>query len=156
MATTTTPVRRGNPLVRVLLSLGMLALMLYIVIRQGKPPKKEFTVANFRSSAPSSEGDRSFAWIPHYPGAMVANIRTKVTESVLTYGFDFRTADGPDAVVDFFERSLRGAGFTVNTRRPNGDEAILIGESRGPSRSIDIAIDKVQTGTIVTVSAEEK
>ena len=102
---TTTPVRRGNPVVRILLSLGMLGLMLYIVIREGKPPKKEPVVANFRSSAPSSEGSRSFAWVPHYPGAVITNIRTKETESVLSYGFEFRTADSADAVVDYFEVS---------------------------------------------------
>jgi hypothetical protein len=153
---TTTPVRRGNPLVRILLSLGMLALMLYIVIRQAKPPKKEFPVANFRSSAPSAEGSRSFAWVPHYPGATVTNIRTKETEKALSYGFEFRTADSADSVVDFFERSLKAGGVDVNTRRPSADEAIIIGESRGPARSIDIAIDKVQTGTIVSITAEEK
>jgi hypothetical protein len=153
---TTTPVRRGNPLVRIVLSLGMLGVMLYIVIRQGKGDKKVPMIANFRSSAPSAEGDRGFAWIPRYPGAMVTNIRTKETENVLTYGFDFQTADGADAVVKFFEASLRGAGLTVNTRRPSADEAILVGESRGPTRSIDIAIDKVQTGTLVSVSAQAK
>ena len=153
---TTPTIRRGNPLVRILLSLAVLGFMLFIVIRLGKPPKKVPVVASFRSSAPSSEGTRSFAWIPRYPGAMITNIRTRETEKELTYGFEFRTNDAPDAIVEFFERSLRGAGLTVTTHRPSADEAIIQGESRGPTRSIDIAIDKVQSGTLVTVSAEEK
>jgi hypothetical protein len=153
---TTIPARRGNPLVRILLSLGVLGFMLYIVIREGKPPKKVPVVANFRSSAPSAEGSRSFAWIPHYPGAMVTNIRTRETENVLTYGFEFRTADAPEPIVDFFERSLRGAGLTITTRRPSADETNIHAESSNPGRSIDVGVDKVQAGSLVSVGAEEK
>jgi hypothetical protein len=134
----------------------MLGFMLFIVIRLGKPPKKVPVVPSFRSSAPSSEGTRSFAWIPRYPGAMLMNIQTRETESILTYGFEFQTNDAPADIVDFFERGLRGAGLTVTTRRPSADETNLHAESSGPNRSIDVGVDKVQTGTLVTISAQEK
>jgi hypothetical protein len=153
---TTTPVSRGNPKVRILLSLGMLAVMLYIVIREGKPLKKAPAVPNFRSSAPSSEGEHSFAWIPRYPGAEVNNIRTRETEKELTYGFEFQTVDAPTAVADYYERGLRAAGLTVNTRRPSGDETNIHGESSSPARMIDVGIDKVQTGSFISVGATQK
>ena len=154
--TTTTPIRRGNPLARILLSLGMLGLMLYIVIREGKPAKKVPVAPNFRSSAPSSEGTNSFAWIPRYPGAELTNIRTRETESELTYGFEFQSHDAPAAIADYFERGLRSSGFKVETRRPSGDETNIHAESSNPKRSIDVGIDKVQAGSYISVGATAK
>lgn len=153
---TTTPIRRGNPLVRILLSFAMLGFMLYIVIHEGRPQKKGPVVANFRSSAPSSEGTNRFAWIPRYPGAELSNIRTRETESELTYGFEFQSSDAPAAIADYYERGLRSGGFKVDTRRPSADETNIHAEASSPQRTIDVGIDKVQTGSLVSVGAATK
>ena len=86
----------------------------------------------------------------------MTNIRTRVTESELSYGFEFHADDEPAAIVEYFERGLRGAGLTVTTRRPSASETNLHAEASGPTRTIDVGVDKVQAGTLVTVSAEEK
>ena len=156
MSITKPPARRGNPLVRVLLSLVMLGCALYIVIREGKPPKKAPVVPSFRSQTPSAEGSGSFAWIPRYPGATVMNIRTHETEKELTYGLEFSSADAPADIVSYYERGLRGAGFTTKTNQPSATETNLHGESTSPKRTIDVGVDKVQNGSYVTVSAVQQ
>ncbi len=152
----TPPPTRGNPLVRISLSLALLGLALFILIKFGKAPKKEPVVPSFRSQAPSAEGNRSFAWIPHYPGANVLDIRTKVNESVLTYGLEFQSADTPAEIASYFDRRLRGAGLAVQTRNPTGEESDLHGESSDKKRTIDVGIDRIPSGSRVTVSAQEQ
>jgi hypothetical protein len=152
------PVRRGNPLLKILLSAAILGVAVYVV-QSRKAPKstaRVATVPSFRSSAPSSEGTKSFSWIPRYPGATVANIRTRETSKILTYGFEFESADAPAAIAAFFERGLRTGGFTVVTRTPSADEIDLHGESPDRKRLIDIGVDKASAGAVVTVAATEQ
>jgi hypothetical protein len=148
--------QRGNPIVRIVLSLATLGCALYFVIQQGKPPKKEPVAPHFRSRTPSAEGSGSFAWIPRYPGAVVTNIRTQETEKELIYALDFQSSDAPADIASYYERGLRAAGFTVDTRKPTADETNLHAESITSKRSIDIGIDKVQSGTLVSVTAKER
>jgi hypothetical protein len=153
---TTSTQTRGNPLIRISLSLALLGLALFMVIKFGKAPKKVPVVPSFRSQSPSSEGGGSFAWIPRYPGASVINIRTKENESVLSYGLDFQSSDAPADIASYFDRGLRGAGLTVQTRNPSADESNLHAESSDKKRTIDVGIDKTPTGSRVTVSALEQ
>jgi hypothetical protein len=156
MAVITPPTRKGNPLLRVLLSLAMLGCALFIVIREGKPPKKVPVAPSFRSQTPSAEGSGSFAWIPRYPGATTINIRTHETEKELTYGLEFTSADGPDAIASYIERGLRGAGFKTKINLASGTETNLHGEAVNPKRTIDVGLDRVQNGTYVTVAAAQQ
>lgn len=150
------PVRKANPLLRVLLSLAMLGCALYIVIREGKPPKKVPVAPSFRSQTPSAEGSGSFAWIPRYPGATVTNIRTSETEKELIYGLEYSSADQPSDIASYTERSLRGAGFSVQVRQPSATETNLHGEASNPKRTVDVGIDKVQKGSFVVISAAQQ
>lgn len=127
-----------------------------MVIKFGKAPKKEPVAPSFRSRAPSSEGNGSFSWIPHYPGATVLNIRTKENENILSYGLDFRSDDAPAAISDYFERGLRGAGLSVQTRNPTATESNLHAESTDHKRIIDVGIDGAPGGSRVTVVAQEQ
>ena len=153
--TTPTPTR-GNPLVRISLSFALLGLALFMVIKFGRAPKKVPMVPAFRSQSPSSEGGGSFAWIPRYPGASVIDIRTKENENVLTYGLDFQSTDAPADIASYFDRGLRGAGLSVQTRNPSTTESDLHGETSDKKRIIDVGIDKTPTGSRVTVSAQEQ
>jgi hypothetical protein len=153
------PVRRGNPLVKILLSAALLGLGVYLVQsrRAPKSPARGVAVVpSFRSSAPSSEGAKSFAWIPRYPRANIANIRTRETSKVLSYGFEFQSADAPAAIAAFFENGLRTAGFTVVARSPSAGETDLHGESPDRKQLIDVGVDKAPSGAMVTVSATEQ
>lgn len=153
------PVRRGSPLVKILLSAAVLGVGVYLVQSRKAPKVPEHGVAvapSFRSNAPSSEGAKSFAWIPRYPRAEIANIRTRETAKVLSYGFDFQSADGPAAIEKFFEDGLRAAGFTVVTRSPSAGETDLHGESPDRKRVIDVGVDQAGSGAIVTVAATEQ
>lgn len=153
--TTQTPIR-GNPRIRITLSVVLLGIALFMVIKFGRAPKKEPVVPIFRSQAPSSEGNGSFSWIPHYPGANVLNIRTKENEKVLSYGLDFQSSDSPAMISDYFERGLRGAGMSVQTRNPSPSESNLHAESTDHKRIIDVGIDATQGGSRVTVVAVEQ
>ncbi len=156
MPVITPPARKGNPLLRILLSLAMLGCALYIVIREGKPPKKVPVAPSFRSLAPSGEGSGSFAWIPRYPGSTVTNIHTRETEKELTYGLELTSTAPPTDVASYMERALRGAGFTTKSSQPSATETNLHGEASNPKRTIEIGIDKVQDGTYVTVAATQQ
>lgn len=123
-----------------------------MVIKFGKAPKKEPVVPSFRSQSPSS----GFGWVPRYPGANVINIRTKENENVLSYGLDFQSSDAPADIVSYFERGLRGAGFTVQTRNPTANESDLHAEGPDKKRTVDVGVDKTTTGSRVTVSALEQ
>ncbi|HEV2198582.1 MAG TPA: hypothetical protein VGR73_02080 [Bryobacteraceae bacterium] len=153
------PVRPGNPLVKILLSAALLGIGVYLVQTRGAPKSPARGVAvvpSLRSNAPSSEGSKSFAWIPRYPGANIANIRTRETSKILSYGFEFQSADASAAVAAFFESGLRTAGLTVVTRSPSAGEIDLHGESPDRKRLIDVGVDKAPSGATVTVSATEQ
>ena len=153
------PLRRGSPLVKILLSAALLGLGLYLVQTrkaQQSPARGVAVAPSFRSNAPSSEGTKSFAWIPRYPGANVENIRTRETSKVLSYGFEFQSSDAPAAIAAFFENGLRAAGFTVVKRSPGAEETDLHGESPDRKRLIDVGVDKAPSGATVTVSATEQ
>jgi hypothetical protein len=143
-------------MIRISLSFALLGLALFMVIKFGKAPKKEPVVPSFRSRSPSSEGGGSFAWIPHYPGATVLNIRTKENENVLSYGLDFQSADAPGDIASYFDRGLRGAGLSVQTRTPSRDESDLHAETSDKKRTVDIGIDRTPGGSRVTVQAMEQ
>jgi hypothetical protein len=147
------PIRKGNPLLRILLSLAMLGCALYIVIREGKPPKKIPVAPSFRSLTPSAEGSGGFAWIPRFPGATVTNIHTHETEKELSYGLELTSTAPPADVASYMERALRGAGFTTKTSQPSATETNLHGEADNPKRTIEVGVDKVQNGTYVTIAA---
>jgi len=148
--------QKMNPFVRIAVSLATLGCALYFVIQQGKPPKKVPVAPSFRSATPSAEGGRSFAWIPHYPGAMITNIRTEETEKELIYSLDFRSSDEPADIASYFERGLKASGFAVDTHKPTENEINLHGDAITSKRSIDVGIDKVQSGTLVSVTARYK
>jgi hypothetical protein len=110
----------------------------------------------FRSSSPSAEGASSFAWIPRYPGATLLNIRSQQTAALLTYGFEFQTADAPASVAEFFDQRLRAAALSLTTRSPGAEETNLHGESSDGKRQIDVGIEKAPAGSTVIVTATEK
>ena len=147
---------RTNPVARISMSLAILGLALFTVIKYGKAPKKEPVIPAFRSRSPSSEGNASFAWIPRYPGATVVDIRTRESEADLTYGLEFVSADAPTDIVQYFERALRRAAFTVTTRNPSVDETNIHAESADGKNVLDVGVDKVPSGARVSVAAVEK
>ncbi len=79
-------------------------------------------------------------------GANVLNIRTKENENILSYGLDFQSSDAPAPIAEYFERGLRGAGLSVQTRNPTATESNLHAESTDHKRIIDVGIDGTPAG----------
>jgi hypothetical protein len=53
------------------------------------------------------------AWIPQYPGSKAANVVTKQEGPERSTDFSFTTADDAKAVIDWYERRLKDAKFTI-------------------------------------------
>ena len=155
---TSTDTHHSHPLIKVLLSLAVLAIALYITDQQRKPKTLRFVdpaSPTFRRGVTPAAGG-PFGWIPHYPGARVGNIRRDATATILNYGFDFQTLDGMDDVAAFFDHGLRESGFSVLTANPTPEVTTMHGEGRSGRYVIDIGVNKMPSGTAVIVSATEQ
>jgi hypothetical protein len=148
----------GHPLIKVVLSLAVLGLALYITDQQRKPKTLRFvdpSSPTFRRNAPPSAGG-PFGWIPIYPGAKMGDIRHDATANALNFGYDFQTTDTIDDVAAFFDRGLRESGLSVITANPTSDVRTMHGEGREGRFVIDIGVDKTPSGSEVIVSASEQ
>lgn len=150
--------RHGHPLIKVVLSLAVLGVALYITDQQRKPKTLRYvdpsSPAFRRNASPAAGGP--FGWIPHYPGATVVNVRRGATPTLLNYGYAFETPDSIDHVAAFFDHGLREFGLSVITANPTSEVTSMHGEGRGGRLVIDIGVDKTASGSEVVVTATEK
>jgi hypothetical protein len=153
-----TDTHHGHPLVKVVLSLAVLGIALYITDQQRKPKTLRFvepaSPASRRNVTPAAGGP--FAWIPTYPGARIGDIRRDATANALKYGFDFQTLDRIDDVAAFFDHGLRQSGLSVITAKPTSEVRTMHGEGRDGRFVIDIGVDKTPSGSEVIVTATEQ
>ena len=156
---TARPPRKTNPLLRIIMSAVLVAFAIFVVqykkSTEHTQPGAKGPLKPFLSSAPSAEGSNRFAWVPHYPGAMIENISTKQTRDDLTYGFNFRTSDDFTQVVTFYRAQLEPAGFKVEVKNPGEYGGELHADADRSGRSLDVTAAKVLqgTGTEVGVTA---
>ena|SRR5579862_2727168 len=153
------PARTASPRNRIAFSAAVLAIGLGLVWYQRSHPgagKPGSAKKPFLSQAPSSEGSKTFAWVPAYPGATVSGIRTKMTRGELSYGFSFRTPDGSGQILSFYQSQLQAAGFKVDVRTGGDAGGQLHAEDSGGKRSLDLTTGKAADGTEAGVLAVEK
>jgi hypothetical protein len=159
---TATPLRKSNPLLRVVMSAVLVAFAVFVVQYQKSTehpePRANAPAKPFLSTAPSSEGSNRFVWVPHYPGATLENISTKQTRDELTYGFNFRTADDFQHALAFYKEQLQSSGFKVDVKNSGEFGGELHAGADGAGRSLDVVAAKVLqgTGTEVGVTAIQR
>lgn len=145
------PARRINPLLRVMFSVVLLALAVFVVVykKSTTPEKPGALTASkpFLTDSPSSEGGNRFAWVPKYPGATTENISTKQTREELSYGFNFHTADDFKQVMTFYRDRLQSAGFQVDLKETSAAAGELHATADGSNRTFDAVVAKVSQGT---------
>jgi len=71
-----------------------------------KTDKGTMAFGNVAGEAPPS-------WVPSYPGAKVMASSREKTDEGFTGTYSFQTADSADAVLAYYEKELRNAGFDV-------------------------------------------
>ena len=148
----------GRPLIKVVLSLAVLAIALYVTDQQRKPKTLRFvdpSSPTFRRNVTPAAGG-PFGWIPRYPGARMGDIRHDATAAALNFGYDFQTPDTIDDVAAFYDHGLRESGFSVTTANPTSEVTTLHGEGRSGRYVIDIGVDKIPSGSEVIVTATEQ
>jgi hypothetical protein len=151
--------RTANPRNRIAFSAVVLAIGLGMVWYQRSHPAARTAGSAkkpFLSQAPSSEGSKTFAWVPAYPGATVSGIRTKMTRGELSYGFSFQTPDGSEKILSFYQSQLQAAGFKVDVKSAGDAGGQLHAEDAGGKRSLDLTAGKAAEGMEAGVLAVEK
>jgi hypothetical protein len=148
--------RTASPRNRIALSAVLFVGVLGVVWYQRSHPAAGSAKKPFLSQAPSSEGSKTFAWVPSYPGATISNIRTKMTRGELSYGFSFVTPDGSEKILSFYQRQLQGAGFKVDVKGSGEAGGQLHAEDSGGKRSFDLTAGKAAEGTEAGALAVEK
>jgi hypothetical protein len=152
-------VRTVNPRNRIVFSAVVLMIGLGVVWYQRSHSalgKAGGSKKPFLSQAPSSEGSKTFAWVPVYPEATVSGIRTKMTRGELSYGFSFQTPDGSGKVLSFYRSRLQAAGFMVDVKS-SGDAGVqLHAQESSGKRSLDLTAGGAAEGTEAGVLAVEK
>jgi hypothetical protein len=160
---TARPLRKTNPLLRVMISAVLVAFAAFVVQykRSTVPARPELPPASskpFLTDAPSAEGAKRFAWVPQYPGAAIENITGKQTHDELSYSFSFRASDDFKHILSVFRDRLRAAGFAVEVKDSGENGGELHATADQGRRTFDaIAAKELQgSGTEVGVTAVQR
>jgi hypothetical protein len=149
------PSRTATPRNRILFSALAVVLAAGLVWYQRSHPAAGGAKKPFLSQAPSSEAGNRFAWVPSYPGATTSDIRTKMTRGELSYGFSFRTPDGSEKILSFYQSHLQAAGFKVDVKQGDGGGQLHAEDADG-KRSFDMTAGKTAEGTEAGAIAAQK
>jgi hypothetical protein len=150
------PLRTATPRNRIVFSVAVLVVGLGMVWYQRSHSAAGSAKKPFLSQAPSSEAGNRFAWVPSYPGATISDIRTKMSRGELSYGFAFRTPDGSEKILSFYQSQLQAGGFKVDVKRSGDVGGQLHAEDSGGKRSFDLMAGKAPEGTEAGALAVEK
>lgn len=103
----------------------------------------------------SGSVDKLPDWIPAYPGSEIEGIYSAASKEGGSGGFNFLTADEPQKVVSFYEKSLERAGLTVTTnitqQSGKATGGIVSGEDSDRNRTAFINAAAGEDGTRVNV-----
>jgi hypothetical protein len=78
-----------------------------------------------------------------------------MTRGELSYGFAFRTPDGSEKILSFYQSQLQAAGFNVDVKRGDAGGQ-LHAEDSGAKRSFDLTAGKAAEGTEAGALAVQK
>jgi len=73
----------------------------------------------------------------------------------LSYGFSFRTPDGSEKILSFYQSRLEATGFKVEIKQGDGGGR-LHAEDSGGKRAFDLTVGKTAEGSEAGAIASEK
>jgi len=78
-----------------------------------------------------------------------------MTRGELSYGFSFRTRDGSEKILSFYQSHLQAAGFKVDVKQGDGGGQLHAEDAEG-KRSFDMTAGKTAEGTEAGAIAAQK
>lgn len=97
-------------------------------------------------------------WVPRYPGTSPEGNYAMSGDRGRSGAFTLTTADDPQTVTAYFEKTLKQAGFEVSKTTFSGEQtgALITGRQQEPERTLTLTIGTADDGrTSVTVSYSE-
>lgn len=91
-------------------------------------------------------------WVPSYPGAASEGVYSAQDATSESGTFTLSTTDSLDAVFGFYRSQLQGGGYKVTENRyssPQGDGAMLVGETEDGSRTLTFTLQASEGKTQV-------
>ena len=91
-------------------------------------------------------------WIPAYPGAASEGVYSAQDATTESGTFTLATTDSLDAVFAYYKQQLESGGYQVTENRysgPQGDGAMLVGETEGGGRTLTFTLQASEGKTQV-------
>jgi hypothetical protein len=125
--------------------------------RTGGPSSFELqAVARDLPSAPGTGSGAIPAWVPQYPGGTPANLVATQAGGERSANFNFVTADDARKVIDWYERQLKTAKFTIVTSTVFDANTAKLTAQDATGRSIlNIRIEPAGGRRVVAVDARD-
>ncbi|HUK14521.1 MAG TPA: hypothetical protein VLW17_14570 [Thermoanaerobaculaceae bacterium] len=122
----------------------------------GEPGKEGLTIkSNQGTMTLGNRGGQPLpAWVPSYPGSAAIATMSKDTPEGIYGNFSFQTGDKPADILDFYEKALKGSGFTVERASVSGTAALgnLNAKRDGGKREVNVSV--VPVGALTQVSVQ--
>ena len=96
------------------------------------------------------------AWIPVYPGSAPQGTMSINSPEGNTSTYAFKTKDGAEKVLDFYEKEMGNAGLKKTMRMGADAGGMLTAEDAAKTRTIAVNVGSSGEGTDVSVTVVEK
>jgi hypothetical protein len=107
--------------------------------------------------APTAGAEGSIpAWVPQYPGSKPANVVSRQEGPERRADFSFTTGDDAQRVIDWYERTLKAASFTiVGSTVFDGSTAKLTAQDATGRSILNIRIEPAGSRKVVAIEARD-
>jgi len=114
----------------------------------------------------SAQGDLTFGggteaktpdWVPSYPGASPEGTYSMTEEGKSAGGYQFKTPDSPQTVMDHYEEACKAAGFEVNKQTYSGGGTTGgVVDAKSGGKHCTISVASGDDGTTVMINFTEE
>jgi hypothetical protein len=101
-------------------------------------------------------GNQVPAWMPVYPGSSPQGSFSAQSGQDGSQGFTFKTPDPPSKVANYYQDSLKSAGFTVTMATTGNQGGVVMAEDGAKKRTILLTLSAADGGTSANVMLNEK
>jgi uncharacterized protein YneF (UPF0154 family) len=121
----------------------------------GEKGKEGFKIKTDKGSMTfgSGPGEAPPPWVPTYPGGKAVASSRENTEQGFTGTYSFQTSDSGEAVLAFFEKDLKKAGFNV-TRTSTGQMSglgTINARAKDGKQTVNVVVTQIADATQVMV-----
>ena len=96
------------------------------------------------------------SWVPGYPGASVEATISVNSGEGQGASFNFKTADAPAKVMEFYQEGLKQAGFKIAMTTSTGEGGMVAAEDKSADRSILVTVSAADGGSAVVLLCKGK